>query len=165
MAISTIMLGLNQLQIFTVYTLVDITCTGVLRYNEEHGRERNQQRNWETALQVFALRAQPMIVQPPVQTVDAATSFEFGADHSSELTVWQAKIGVEAVDVFRIGDNLSAILTQDFDQVPVITGLTETAKFNSPVFVCAGPLKNIYFKLEQPGLNTNEDATCSQGRE
>jgi len=34
---------------------------------------------------------------------------------------------------------------QDFEQVPVVTGLTETARFMLPIFYPYGTIKNIYF--------------------
>ena len=35
----------------------------------------------------------------------------------------------------------------DFDQVPIISNLTETVKGNIPIFYTSGEFKNIYFKF------------------
>jgi hypothetical protein len=44
-------------------TLVDLTETGVTKGS---GELRDQQRNWETVLQLLGLKTQPLIVQSPV---------------------------------------------------------------------------------------------------
>ena len=42
----------RELQFYTGYTLVDITATNVTRYRPDQEFQRNQQRNWETVLQL-----------------------------------------------------------------------------------------------------------------
>jgi hypothetical protein len=55
-------------EFFTVYTLVDVTATGVTRLTSDNEMQRNQQRNWETLLQVISMKAQPVHVEGPVCT-------------------------------------------------------------------------------------------------
>lgn len=141
-------------EFYTVYSLVDITSTGVTRFSPEQEKERNQQRNWETLLQVFSLRAQPITIQGPVKTDLEVGYLDFGSMYEGRHQVWVACIGIEHVDVYKEGDNPVAGLESDFEQVPVITGLDETARFMLPIFYTHGAIKNIYFKPGQTDLNS-----------
>lgn len=135
---------------FAGYTLVDITDTGVLRYNPELIAQRNQQRNWESVLQVIGLRAQPMeIISPRNPKMVSMAGHEFGSFYKGSQRCWKFMFFVEHMDVFGGADNPTLLLEQDFDQVPVITGLDETAGFPDPVFCTTGMTKNIYFKISQ----------------
>ena len=53
------------MKFYTGITLVDITATGVTRHRVDNELERNQQRNWETVLQVIGLKAQPQLIDGP----------------------------------------------------------------------------------------------------
>ena len=145
-------LGTN-LNFFTIYTLVDITATGVTRNNAGDDLQRNQQRNWETVLQVVGLRAQPIMIDGPVCLESELDAYEFGEMYTGRQKVWSVSIGVEHRDVYAGNNDALYGLTQDFAQVPVVCGLTETAKFMLPIFYPNGPIKNIYFKLGQTVLN------------
>ena len=120
-------------------TLIDITDTGVIRGESQ---ERDQQRNWQTVLQVLSLKTQPEIVHPPelVET-DDVNKFFFGDDFNDKHNVW-----VFAFRSANIGGGYSIEeLTDDFEQVPVILGLKETARMLLPLFFTRGTMKNIYF--------------------
>ena len=135
---------------FAGYTLVDITDTGVLRYSSELTVERNQQRNWESVLQIIGLRAQPIdIISPRNPKMVSMNGHEFGSFYKDSQRCWKFMFFVEHSDIFGDQINPTMLLEQDFDQIPVITGLNETAGFPDPVFCTAGILKNIYFKIFQ----------------
>jgi hypothetical protein len=131
------------------YSLVDITETGVIRDHAGQELERNQQRNWETVLQCIGLRAQPMNIRQlamPIQSAELA-GYQFGEMYKGQHKVWCFKFSVEHEGVFeKVGDPLG-LLTDSFDNVPVITYLTESARFLLPIFYTSGPIKNIYFKI------------------
>lgn len=148
MAISNVM----SIEFYTLYTLVDITATGVLNTIGDETK-RNQQRNWETVLQVCGIRAQPVMVNGPTMFDAELSYFDFGEFYSGRQNIWCACIGIEHKDVYLVGDNPVAGLEKDFEQVPVITGLNETAKFILPIFHTHGAIKNIYFKPGQIDLN------------
>lgn len=132
-------------QIVTALTLIDITHTGVTK---GHGESRDQQRNWETVLQVLGLKTQPVIVNEPIcWTNESMDYFEFGEFYEGSHTVWAFQFASEREDIYT-----HEVLEQDFDQVPVILGLEETARFMLPIFHTTGLLKNIYF-VYKPGLN------------
>lgn len=74
-------------------------------------RSRNQQRNWETLIQVISLRTQPLEITKPVKNNDS-WEFEFTADNPG---------------VFSVIDNPDPVagLRQDFEGIPMLTNLNE----------------------------------------
>jgi hypothetical protein len=134
----------ENIDIYTLYTLVDITPTGVVRGPDS--LRRDQQRNWETVVQAIGLVAQPSEVVA-VQTIEAPLEWaEFGEFYEGRHIIWSWRFAVEHSDVFAKNDNPVARLEELFEQVPVITGLEETARFMLPIFYPYGAIKNIYFK-------------------
>lgn len=119
------------------YTLIDITNTGVTKYNLNQYHQRNQQRNWETVLQILSMRTQIFRAEQIKISKQDIHVFEFGASYTGKQKVWVFEFDVEFV---------SAVPITDFDQVPVIVDLDETAKFTANLFFTNGENKNIYFK-------------------
>jgi hypothetical protein len=143
------------MRFFTGVTLVDITATGVVRHSAEKELERNQQRNWETVLQVIGLKAQPIMVEGPIcreYVIDETTCF--GEMYHGVQKVWIWCFGVEHDDVFLDNTDPVGGLDKDFAQVPIICGLEETARFMLPIFYPYGAIKNIYFIDGRIQLNT-----------
>lgn len=135
---------------YTLLTLVDMTRTG-----DTHGGgvTRDQQRNWETVLQTISLRAQPLDIQGPIVLEGPLDSLEFGEFYQGEHRVWIMNFSVEHDDVWLENDDPVGGLERDFAQVPIIAGLTETARFMLPIFHPYGSIKNIYFKPAAFDLN------------
>lgn len=126
-------------------TLVDLTETGVTKGS---GELRDQQRNWETVLQLLGLKTQPLIVQSPVCFEhENLEFFEFGEFYQGTHSVWALQFRGERDDFYTIDQ-----LEEDFEQVPVVLGLNETARFMLPIFHSYGTLKNIYF-IQKESLN------------
>jgi hypothetical protein len=137
----------SNLYFFQGYTLVDITATGVIRGQGSDNTERNQQRNWETLLQCIGLRTQPQNIQEPViSTVEDIGVAEFGDFYTGTQKIWTWSWTVEREGVYDLDGTAMAGLLQDLEQVPIITGLTETARFMLPIFYPYGTIKNIYIK-------------------
>ena len=135
----------NNLHFFQGYTLVDITATGVTR-GDNDSQERNQQRNWETVLQCMSLRTQPLHIQEPVTaTFEDISIAEFGEFYTGAQQIWTWSWAVEREEVYDLPNGPLAGLHQDFEQVPIVTGLDETARFMLPIFYPYGTIKNIYF--------------------
>lgn len=149
MAIST---SMNTLHYFTLTTLVDITRTGMI-HGDADDVERNQQRNWESVTQTIGLRAQPMEIQGPIMQETDVEDLDFGEMYQGSQRVWTMSFAVEHIDVWTENNDPVAGLRGDFNQVPVITGLTETARFVLPIFYSSGAIKNIYFKSLSQDLN------------
>ena len=90
------------MQYYTGFTLVDITNTGVTRSRPGNDHERNQQRNWETLIQVLSLRTQPLEMDGPHDSEYEITGDSiFGEMYQGKHTVWHFSFGVEAVSVFK----------------------------------------------------------------
>ena len=134
---------------FVGYTLIDVTNTGVYRNDAQQPLLRNQQRNWETVLQVIGLRAQPVdIVSPTDPKIVAMNNHQFGSYYTGSHRCWKFKFYVEHQDVFGGGNtNSTELLEKDINEVPVIVGLSESAALPDPVFYTNGILKNTYFKV------------------
>lgn len=141
-------------RIYRAYSLVDITNTGVIRDLPGQELRRNQQRNWETVLQCIGLVAQPHILgEVDLLEHQELTSYEFGEFYTGQHRVWTFAFSVDREDVFLAGRNPVGQLEDNFAEVPVITYLTETARFMLPIFYTHGAIKNIYFKNGRSGLN------------
>jgi hypothetical protein len=61
--------------------------------------------------------------------------------------VWAFKFTVEHSGVWEVNGDPLALLNESFHEVPVVTYLTETARFILPIFYTSGAIKNIYFKI------------------
>jgi hypothetical protein len=133
---------------FVGYTLIDITNTGVYRNDAQQPVLRNQQRNWETVLQVIGLRAQPIdVVSPTDPKTVAMANHQFGSYYTGSHRCWKFKFYVEHQHVFGGENNPTEFLEKDINEVPVITGLSESVALPDPVFYTNGILKNTYFKV------------------
>lgn len=124
-----------------VYTLVDITATGIKTNTVEDEFKRNQQRNWETASQVINLRYHNTIEAAPFSPKYAnLDSHQFGQKFQNQQSSWKFIFATET-------DYIIKELEYDFHNVPVVVGLNETITLPEPVFCTHGPWKNIYFKI------------------
>lgn len=92
---------------------------------------RNQQRNWETLLQMISLRAQPVIVKFP-QSIQGQWSFEFEVESTG---VYSHTTDGTKVD----------ILMSECHGIPMIINLTETVTLE-PSLSVNGPNQNIWFE-------------------
>jgi hypothetical protein len=99
-------------------------------------------------LQVIGLRAQPLdVVSPTDPKTVAMNNHQFGSYYTGSHRCWKFKFYVEHRDVFGGDTNPTELLEKDINEVPVITGLSESAAFPDPVFYTNGILKNTYFKV------------------
>ena len=142
-------MSMSNIHQYQGFSLVDITSTGVIRSQDADAIERNQQRNWETVIQCMGLRTQPHNIQAPVAVDMELDRFEFGDFYSGVQRVWTWTWIVESSGVYDTDKPLGGLL-QDFEQVPVVTGLTETARFMLPICYPYGTIKNVYFKEIKP---------------
>lgn len=117
-------------------TTVDITNTNITRnyrYNgssltqDEWDFQRNQQRNWETVIQLLGLRFNPEKISKPEK------SFE------NDQNIW--KFTCEYHNEFDIG-----LLQEDFNNIPIITNLDETKNFEKSCFDTKGENANLVIK-------------------
>lgn len=136
-------------------TLFDCTYTGVtgnfkasnIPFVSRAGQEihdvatwnkaRNQQRNWETIMQLISLNTQPQDIVPP----------------QCHNGVWQFEFRVESADVFAANNSTDPLggLKQNCTGVPMIINLDETTSID-PVLSAQGPDQNIWFETINIGL-------------
>lgn len=129
-------------------TLMDITVTNVTR---GESIQRNQQRNWESLLQALSLKTQIEVALYPekVENFDIRISGILGNFYYPVQTVWAFGFYSEK-DIYT-----EDLLIADCDEIPMITGLEETARFMLPITHTRGTLKNIYF-MRTPELNCDK---------
>jgi hypothetical protein len=137
---------------FIGYTLVDVTPTGVTRDTGNKELERNQQRNWETILQCIGIRNIPVDILCRMDEVPL-DNYEFGEMYKGVHKVWSFAFTVDHAGTYESATDPVGLLHDDFDEIPVVTYLTETARFMLPLFYTSGAIKNIYFKIPPSGLN------------
>ena len=96
----------------------------------EWNKSRNQQRNWETLLQIIGLRTQPQDLTMPV----------------CRNGTWEFEFKSESEGVFEIYGNpdLLAGLKQDCEGVPMMLNLQEQPEL-APTITTAGSEQNIWF--------------------
>jgi len=130
-------------------TLFDCTYTGItgtfkisqLPFTDKAGNvvssqadwnfSRNQQRNWETVMQIISLRAQPTVIKYPTHNDNA----------------WEFVFEVEAAGVYSTtgeSDDCGALLNE-CNGIPMITGLKEDQALE-PQLIAHGPDQNVWFK-------------------
>jgi hypothetical protein len=102
----------------------------VIHTPEQWNRARNQQRNWESLLQIMSLRTQPMNVVPPTKHKDG----------------WHFEFDVEAEGVLgsEFGSDDLAGLVSDCEGVPMVTGLDESGVITATLHA-QGTDQNIWF--------------------
>lgn len=129
-----------DLDYYTCYTLFDITPTAVsnttsmpfkdaagqlIEDDDSWERSRNQQRNWDTMVQIISMRAQPIALSRP--RIMELEDHYFSRSFSGKQRIWYFTFGVEAREVFRKGEDPVWALENDSNMVPMSIGLTETA--------------------------------------
>ena len=127
---------------FKIKTLVDITETKA-RKGEDEVRY-GQQQNYMALLNTLGLRTNINLVG--TSKVDVTTTKGFGSTYKGQHKVWTQEIDVEYEGATNI-----EFMQNDFDLVPIINNLEETAEFDIAVFRTKDTKKrNILFeKIEE----------------
>jgi hypothetical protein len=126
---------------FTIHTLVDITETGMRR--GEDPTQYRQQQNFLTVMQTIGLRVNPTYITSPEIVKDIPSKYSLGTKYKNKQNIWQYEFDIEYTDALDINT-----LKNDFDLIPIITGLDETVSFENDVFITKNPsINNIFFNL------------------
>lgn len=152
----------SDLDLIKCYTLIDITQTDVVQrykqdsntFTDNSGKQitneqefdyaRNQQRNYETLLQVIGLRAQPIYTETPKIILNTPLDdYSFGTEYNN-ATVWEFTFGVEHHNVF-VNETPFGALDCDINKVPVISNLNETIEQAISIFTITNEHRNVYF--------------------
>lgn len=127
---------------FNVKTLIDITQTDARRGEDPY--ELKQQQNFLTFTQTLGLRTNPYFTKPPVISDTVIDNVGFGKSYKGKHKMWEFEFNIEfegGLDVER--------LVEDFDIVPVISGLDETIDLKDPCFRSKdSKLINIIFGID-----------------
>jgi hypothetical protein len=134
------------------YTLFDITKTDVssrrqlLASNGQHiQKQRNQQSNLETIIQIIGLRSQPENISVPVKSTSKLKIWGENYSHKA-IPNWCFKFDVAAISIFNDGQSELGYLFLDCNQVPMITGLEEYEKLDNQLQTF-GQSKNTHFEV------------------
>lgn len=115
---------------FVLKTLLDITETGARKGDDQFAYK--QQQNFLTVLQTISLRANPKIKTSVVEEISVA-GLGFGTAFKGKHKVWTLEFEFESDQQHNL-----EMLNNDFNYVPVIVDLLETAKFENAAFVTQG---------------------------
>lgn len=135
-------------------TLFDITKTNVsnrrqlLSEPEDANllKQRNQQSNFETILQIIGLRSQPEDITDPVKHLRSDKKI-WGSKYKSNSAVWSFTFTIQSPVIYATENDPLGNLYLDSDGVPMITKLEETATLDSKL--SNSPYeKNIHFQIE-----------------
>jgi hypothetical protein len=122
------------------YCLFDITATGVTQNRATGDQQaRNQQRNWDTMMQLVGMRTQIFNVVGP----EIADSVE--SPFSKDRRTWKFTFEIEPESQWLVDGDEFWILKQDSDGTPMITGLTESSDVE-PIIRTAGSGINVIYR-------------------
>ena len=135
------------MQKYTLYTLVDITNSGITNPNSKDILGYNQQQNLNTVIQLIGMRSQPINVSVSVKEAQDIVDLGFGNAFKGLHTVWKMEFNSEHTDVFNKNQNQVHFLETEFEGAVFTSGLTETVNFEKDLFVVFdNETKNTYFK-------------------
>lgn len=138
------------MQRFKVLTLLDITETQQHRKETGLELEWQQQQNFQMLLQVIGLRVNPLYRSSPLINEVNLKDYHFGSEYKGNHLVWDFAFEIEYDGGFE--DTLGrqeGLLIELLHFVPMITGLTETAKLTVPMFnTQAGQYRNTLVYLD-----------------
>jgi hypothetical protein len=136
--------------LFKITTVVDISQTNARR--GENKKKENQQANFNTMFQTIGLRVnvEPLKCTQSIMDVDKL-EYKFGSAIKGKQRVWE----FEFENTYE-GALATDMMVEDFDLIPVITDLDETAANTNNIFSTKHVTdKNIMFE-ELLNNNTGE---------
>ena len=126
---------------FRINTLIDITETKARRQDNDKFAYK-QQANFQTLLQTLGLRTQVFYNNSPSFGELSTSKFDFSDKYIGKQNVWTFDFYIEYEDGLSLD-----MLTEDFDLIPIITGLNETIDTDKALFRTTGKDKNILFSV------------------
>ena len=116
---------------FTLTTVIDITETKVRRGEDK--KKEKQQANYNTMFQTIGLRVNVDPISLETKVLDVK-SLGFGDAIKGKQRVWKFIFDNPYEGALDVD-----MLVADFDLVPIIIGLNETANINNPIFSTNNP--------------------------
>lgn len=137
-------------------TLFDITKTNIsnrrreLDVDHHMSKERSQQSNFETLLQVISLRSQPEDISDPEKiSINLGTDDRWGKMYKAKnkISAWTFSFTVNATMVFATNEHKLGHLLSDCNGVPMIMKLDEWERVHN-LLTTEGNYRNVYFEIE-----------------
>ena len=134
-----------------IITVVDVTNTHANR--QSSALDRGQQANHNAMLQTAGLRVLPNPISC-VSKIGDVSNLGFGTNIAEKQRYWIFEFEHE-----YIGGINQQSLIEDFDLVPVVTGLKETALINNNAFRTKDSVeRNIVFKfIDEENINSSDN--------
>ena len=127
---------------FILHTLVDITETGARR--GEDPLKYRQQQNFLTIMQTIGMRVNPTYIAAPKIVLEIPSKLGLGKSYKNKQKVWTYAFDIEYEGALDI-----ETLVNDFDLIPVITGLDETVNFKNAQFITSNDsICNVSFQID-----------------
>jgi hypothetical protein len=146
-------------------TLFDVTKTNVISRRHRHEnrvgpeltKQRSQQSNFETLLQIISMRTQPEDITDPEKLMLSTKKSEWGTDYinKTKIPVWQFTFTVSQDYVFHDGESQIGNLIKDSHGIPMITGLDEYQKVKNTIDI-TDQYRNIYFEVISDDNENNQ---------
>jgi len=126
---------------FKLYSLIDITQTDARRTDNDK-RSYNQQSNFMTAINTIGLRANPEFTKAPTIINKGVGNMKFGKQYKGKQNVWEFEFEIPFEGALTVD-----MLIEDFDLIPVVSGLDETIDLENSVFRTQNQdYNNIFFE-------------------
>tara|TARA_B100000035_G_scaffold185242_1_gene158011 strand:+ start:36 stop:470 length:435 start_codon:yes stop_codon:yes gene_type:complete len=134
-----------------IITVVDVTNTHANR--QSSALDRGQQANHNAMLQTAGLRVLPNPISC-ISKIGDVSNLGFGTNIAEKQRYWIFEFEHE-----YIGGINQQSLIEDFDLVPVVTGLKETALINNNAFRTKDSVeRNIVFKfIDEENINSSDN--------
>ena len=133
---------------YTVYTLIDITDSGVPSPKTD-ATGFYQAQNLNTFIQSIGIRSQPVLSSVEILSAKDLVDYEFGNSFTGTHDIWVLTFASETADAWKSVNNSVYMLKQDLNNTPIHTSLDETALITVDIIDTSSVLKNTYFKYRQ----------------
>jgi hypothetical protein len=132
-------------QLVKIFTLVDITDTGVSRVRDSNKQEYHQQQNLNVLLQTIGLRTQA--IEPHVKIFyEADLRGRFSELFPKTSTVWCLSFRLETESVWRGGSDELSLIKKDLHGIAISGDLDNTVDFVVNIFDTRDNI-NTYFVI------------------
>ena len=101
---------------------------------------RNEQRNWDTLVQLAGLRFQPSQITSPQKSIG---QWQYNNELLSDIFIWKCDISYDTN-----AELLVQQLNDDFNNIPIVTSLQESVTFPTSCFITIGSYTNFDIKLK-----------------
>ena len=116
---------------FKALSLIDITKTGVSRNKDAEDQKAVAQfANYMTVENCLQLRSNIKILTAPKGKIMDISNLKFGDNYRGEQMVWEFTFEPETPEAISV-----KTLNEDFNLIPMLTGLDETIKITNGVYI------------------------------